>query len=103
MSKERARCGATFVIDGATFHCRKNAGHKGPHEEDGDVGSSYRQYLMRWRGDCRETCETCGARSEHLVKCINCDSEICLNCREPRAVEQLRNVCKECPPDEEGD
>lgn len=99
MKKGKARCGAILRMEELVFHCVKNAGHKGPHEEDGDVGNPYRQYLLRWRGDCRETCETCNSRSEHLVRCVNCDFEICLNCRDPKEAEQLKTVCKECPPD----
>lgn len=104
MANQKPRCGAILRMKvGSTivFHCQLYAGHKGIHEESGDVDSAYHQYLMRWRGDFRDTCENCGSRTEHIVRCLNCELDICLNCRDLKAAEELRNICKECPAVEE--
>lgn len=99
--KERTGCRVMILIEGVKFHCHLEAGHEGLHEEAGNVDGKYRCYLIRWRGDSRELCENCGVRAEQRVECEHCGSKICLNCRDPKASEELNLICKKCPKEED--
>lgn len=48
--------GDVFGDNHSAFHCQLEQGHKGPHQEKGDIGSEqYKMpYTLTWEGSCDE-------------------------------------------------